>query len=164
MNFMAIVSILMLYTYTTAIAAPSPLRYEDLDLNMTLASALTSTANALPPDPNVINVPSVGRISCYFYQYSRWDEDIIYLLSHIVAIVTIHLNTGQANRPVGYSHRYSAGHALFEVNPSPQLTWYMFSLAVGFMGLNAEDYTPGTFLLRVSGGPSGVWNGSLTTD
>ena len=164
MNLMAILSILMLYTYTTAIAAPSPLRYEDLDLNITLASALTSTANALPPDPNVINVPAVGRISCYFYAYSRWDQDITFLLSYIVAIVTTHLNNGQASQPVGHAQLYSAGHALFEVNPSPQLTWYMLSLVVGFMGLNTQDYTPGTFLLRVSGGPSGVWNGSLTTD
>ena len=139
----------------------SPLCYEDLDLNITLACALTSTANALPPDPNMITIASVGRISCYVYAYSQWNEDITRLLSYIVAIVTMHLNDGQASKPVGYLQMYSAGHALFDIEPSPQLTWYMLSLVVGF---NVQQHTPGTFLLQVSGGPSGNWIGSLTAD
>lgn len=164
MNFMTVVSILMLYAYTTAIAVHSPLRYEDLGFNMTLASALTSTANALPPDPNVIRVQSVGRISCYAYVYSQWNEDIVRLLTYVVAIVTMHLNDGAGGQPVRYTQMYSAGHALFKIEPSPQLTWYMLSLVVGFIGLNNQAFTPGTFLLEVSGGPSGYWNGSLTAD
>lgn len=159
-----IVGILMLYTYTTTIAAPSPLRYEDLGFNMTLASALTSTANGIPPDPNVIVVQSVGRISCYGYVYSLWNRDITRLHSYIESIVKMHLNDGQADQPVQYSQMYSAGHALFKMDPSLQLTWSMLSVVVSFMGLNDQLYSPGTFLLKVSGGPSGEWNGSLTTD
>ena len=164
MNLMAVVGILMLYPYTTAIAAPSSLRYEDLDYNMTSAPALTSTANTLPPDPNVINVQSVGQISCYAYVYSLWNEDIMHLLTYVVAIVTMHLNDGYGGQPVRYPQMYSAGHALFKIEPSPQLTWYMLSIVVGFIRLNNQLYTPGTFLLEVSGGPSGGWNGSLTAD
>ena len=164
MNFVAVVGILMLYTYTIAIAAPSSLRYEDLDYNMTLTPALTSTANALPPDPNVINLQSIGRISCYAYVYSRWNEDIVRLVIYVVAIVMMHIHDGQGSQPVRYTQMYSVGHALFRIEPSPQLNWNMLSLVVGFIGLNNQLYTPATFLLAVSGGPSGDWYGSLTAD
>ena len=160
---MAVAGILMLQTYTTAIAAPPHLRYDDLDSNMTLTSPLTSTAN-LPPDPNVIVLPSVGRIKCFSYAYSQWNNDITVLLASVVSVIARHLNGGQASRPIGYSWSYSAGHASFHIEPSRQLTWYKLSLVVGFIHLNAEMYTPGTFLLEVSGGPSGDWNGSLTTN
>ena len=153
----------MLHTYTIAIAAPPPLRYDDLDSNRTLTSPLTSTANNLPPDPNVVIVPLVGRINCYSYAYSQWTLDIIRLLAHVVSVVVRHLNSGQANAPVVHLRRYSAGHASLLIEPSRQLTWHMLSIVVGWMGLNAQVYTPGTFLLEVSGGPSGDWNGSLTT-
>ena len=164
MNFMAVVGILMLHTYTTVIAAPPPLRYDDLDSNMTLTSPLTSAVNALPPDPNILTLPSVGRIICYSYAESRWNNDIHRLLDYVGSDVVMHIDDGQANQPVHYVRRYYAGHASFLVEPSSQLTWFMLSLVVGFMGLNADLYTPGTFLLEVSGGPSGDWNGSLTTN
>ena len=163
MNFMVVVGILMLHTYITAIAAPPPLRYDNLDSNMTLTSPLTSAANALPPDPNILILPSVGWITCYSYAESPWNDDIRRLLDYIGSDVVMHMEDGQANQSVQYVRRYSAGHASFLVEPSSQLTWLMLSLVVGFMGLNADLYTPGTFLLEVSGGPSGDWNGSLTT-
>ena len=163
MNFIAVVGILMLHTYTTAIAAAPPLRYEDLDSNMTLTSPLTSADNVLPPDPNVIVLPAVGRISCYSYADSQWTDDIYGLLNHVASIVFMHLEGGLADQPVRYVRRYAAGHASFLIDPSSQLTWRMLFLVVGFVGLSAEQYTAGTFLLEVSGGPSGDWNGSLTT-
>lgn len=160
---MAVVGILMLHTYPTAIAAPPHLRYDDLDFNMTLTSPLTSTANVLPPDPNVIILPSVGRIHCFSYAYSRWKDDIYFLLVSLVPIITRHLDGGQASQKIGYQWSYGAGHALFSIEPSLQLTWYELSLVVGFINKNAEMYTPGTFLFEVSGGRSGNWTGSLTT-
>ena len=161
---MAVVAILMLHTYTRAIAAPPHLHYDVLDSNMTLTSPLTSTANALPPDPNVIDLPSVGRVTCFSYASSRWKDEITVLLASVVSAIVRRLNAGQASRPIGYSWSYSSGHATFSIEPSLQLTWYKLSLVVGFINLNAEMYTPGTFLLEVRGGPSGDWNGSLTTN
>ena len=164
MNFTAVVGILMLYTYATAIAAPSPLRYGKPESNVTLTLALTSTANALPPDPNIIEFPSVGRVRCYSYGYSHWEDDIRSVLAYAVTIDHLEIVAGRGDLPVRYSQRYSMGYASLYLDVSPQITWLQLSLVLEFMILNAQAYSPGTFLLEVSGGPSGDWNGSLTTE
>ncbi len=164
MHVMAIVGMLMVYTYATATAAPSPLRYENPNSNVTLTLALTSNTNALPPDPNIMELPSVGLVRCYSYGYSQWELDIVGVLYQAVYNTWILLVHGQADQPISYPLRYSSGHASLAIDTSPQATWFELSLVLGFLGLSAHGYTPGTFSLRVSGGPSGVWNGSLTTN
>ena len=164
MNFMAVVGILMLYTYARAIAAPSPLRYEKPDSNVTSTLALTSTANALPPDPDITELPLVGRVRCYSYGYSPWESDLKRALIHANTVIYVLVMSGQGNQRVYNSQRYSRGHASLNLDPSPQLTWFQLAPVLGFLSLNSQEYTPGTFLLEVRDGPSGVWNGSLTTD
>ena len=160
---MAVVGIFMLYTYATAIATAPPLRYENPNSNVTWTLALTSTANALPPDPNVIELPSVGRVRCYSYGYSHWENDIIRVLFYAVTFDQVLIVAGQGHQPVRYSQRYSKGHASLALDPSPQLTWLELSVVLDFLVVSCQEYTPGTFFLEVSDGPSGDWNGSLTT-
>ena len=161
---MAIVGILMVYTYATATAAPSPLRYENPDSNVTLTLAQSSTTNALPPDPNIMEIPSVGRIRCYSYGYSQWQYDLVRALYQATVANFEHIIAEQADFPVRHPQIYSVGHASLSIDPSPQLTWHEWSLVLGFMSLTERQYTPGTFLWEVSGGPSGISNGSLTAD
>ena len=163
MNFIAVVGILLLYTYATAIAAPSPLRHETLDSNITLTLASSSTPNGPPPDPNIISIPLVGLVRCYSYEYTPWVDDIISVLTHAVTINHIHVVAGQGHSPVGQRQRYTMGHAVLTFDPSPTLTWLEWSLVLRFMVVNAQEYTIKTFLLLVSSGPTGVWDGSLTT-
>ena len=165
MNILAVVGILMLYTYaTTAIAVPSPLSYENPDSNVTLTLASSSsTANDLPPDPQTITIPSVGLVRCYSYQQSLWENDILRVLMHAANIIRIFFNAGQGGQPIGYPQRYAMGHANFSFDPSPGLTWRQWSYVLLFLISNAQEYTPAMFLLLVSDGPTGVWNGSLIT-
>ena len=163
MNFTAVFGILILYTYAPAIAAPSPLLSETRDSNITSTLPLSSTTNGPPPDPNLISIPSVGLVCCYSYDYTLWENDILRVLSQALTIAHTRLVTGKAHDPIGRPQRYAFGHALLAFRPSPVLTWLQWSLVLRFMVLNAQEYTPQTFLLLVNGGPTGVWNGSLTT-
>ncbi|KAK0515145.1 hypothetical protein JMJ35_002524 [Cladonia borealis] len=164
MNLIAVVvGIFMLYIYaTTAIAVPSPLRYENPDSNVTLTLASSSTANDLPPDQTII-IPFVGLVHCYSYEHSLWENDILRVLSHAANIIRNLFDAGQGNQPVGSPQRYIMGHAKLSFDPSPILTWKGLNYVLHFMIWKAQEYTPAMFLLLVSDGPTGVWNGSLIT-
>ena len=165
MNIPAVVGTLMLYIYaTTASAVPSPLRYEKSDTNVTLTLASSSsTANDLPPDPQTTTIPSVGEVRCYSYQHSLWENDIFRVLMHAANIIKIYINARQGNQPIGYPQRYTIDHAHLSFDPSPGLTWREWSYVLLYLISNVQEYTPAMFLLLVSDGPTGVWNGSLIT-
>ncbi len=163
MNFMVLIGIFLLYTYATAIAAPSPLRYENPKSNLTLPLALSTTTNDLPPDPNLLNIPSIGLVRCYSYEYTPWEVDILHVLILATITTRVQLDHGQGNRQVYHPQRYTRGHATFSLDPSISLTWQKWLFVLHFLALNAQDFTPGTFLFLVSEGPTGIWNGSLTT-
>ena len=109
-----------------------------------------------------MNFPAVGRVSCYAYVYSQWTEEIVRLVLYVVATVTMHIHGGQGSQLVRYTQMYSVGHALFKIEPSPQLTWYDLYGFLAFFALNNQIYTPGTFLFAVTDCPSGDWSGALT--
>ena len=166
MNLIAVVvGIFMLYTYsTTAITVSSPLSYENPDFNVTLTLASSSsTAKDLPPDPQTTTIPSVGEVRCYSYQHSLWENDIFRVLMHAANIIKIYFNARQGNQPIGYPQRYTIDHAHLSFDPSPGLTWREWSYVLLFLISNVQEYTPAMFLLLVSEGRTGVWNGSLIT-
>ena len=163
MNLMAVVGILMLYTYATAIAAPSPLRYENPKSNLTLPLALSTTANALPPDPNIINIPSVGLLRCSSYANTPWENDVLRVLILVTDANRLHVDAGQGYQPIAHPQRYTIGHAAFNFDPSPSLTWLKWSAVRKSLVSTALGFTPATFSFTVSAGPTGFWNGSLTT-
>lgn len=163
MNFMVLIDILLLYTYATAIAAPPPLRYENPNSNVTLKLPL-SLGRDLPPDPSFATISSVGLVRCYSYAYSEWEADIYRTLMLASSIITYRLNAGDADRRVGPEQRYTVGHALLSFDPPPSMTWLQLSFVHGFILALSREYAAATFLLTVSGGPTGVWTGSLTTD
>ena len=165
MNILAVVGTLVLYTFaTTAIAVPSPLRYENPDTNLTLTLASSSsTDNDLPPDPQTMTIPLVGLVRCYSYQQTLWENDILRVLIHAGNVIRNHVQAGQGKQPIGSPQRYAMGHAHLSFDPSPGLTWRQWAYVLLFINSKAQEYTPAMFLLLVSDGPTGVWNGSLLT-